>query len=184
MQRILLLNASPRRDGTCAEAVYTVKTMLEKARVLEYSLYDLNPAACIDCGYCKTNDGCSIKDLDLFFLDFEQADAVLIFSPVYNNFFPGPLKNLLDRFQRYYAARFFRNQKPPIARPKQVGVFLCSGSDCPQVADYMFETLRQSFTVLNGRIVSKLYVPSTDTKVQELGAGALSRFTAPFTETP
>ena len=48
----------------------------------------------------------------------------------------------------------------------------------------MFETLRQSFTVLNGRIVSKLYVPSTDTKVQELGGSTLARFTAPFVKTP
>lgn len=181
---VLILNASPRRDGTCSEAVYKVKTMLEDAQVLEYALYDLNPAACIDCGYCKTSDGCALKDLDLFFIDFEQADVVLIFSPVYNNFFPGPFKNLLDRFQRYYSARFFRGQKPPIERPKQVGVFVCSGSSCPKVAEYMFETLRQSFTVLNGRIVSKLYVPSTDKKVQELAKDVLLQFAAPFTETP
>lgn len=181
---VLFLNASPRRDGTCSEAAYKVRALFDGAHVLEYSLYDLNPAPCIDCGYCKTNEGCSVKDLDLFFMDFEQADVVLIFSPVYNNFFPGPFKNLLDRFQRYYAARFFRGQKPPIARPKQVGVFLCSGADCPDVADYMLETLRQSFTVLNGRVVSHLYVPSTDNKVQELQNDKLLRFAAPFIQTP
>ena len=81
---------------------------------------------------------------------------------LYNNFFPAPLKAVIDRFQRYYSARFKRGAKPPIAKPKRVGVVIVSGSNARQCADYMTATLRQSFTVLNGEVTARYYIPGTD----------------------
>ena len=81
---------------------------------------------------------------------------------MYNNFFPAPLKAVIDRFQRYYSARFKRGAKPPIAKPKRVGVVIVSGSNARQCADYMTATLRQSFTVLNGEVTARYYIPGTD----------------------
>lgn len=106
--------------------------------------------------------GCANKDLDIFFEDFEDADYIAFFTPVYNNFFPAPLKAVIDRFQRYYSARFKRGAKPPIAKPKRVGVVIVSGSNARQCADYMTATLRQSFTVLNGEVTARYYIPGTD----------------------
>lgn len=62
---------------------------------------------------CEYHDGCSNKDLDIFFEDFEDADYIAFFTPVYNNFFPAPIKAILDRFQRYYNARYKRGSNPP-----------------------------------------------------------------------
>ena len=73
-----------------------------------------------------------------------------------------PLKAVIDRFQRYYSARFKRGAKPPIAKPKRVGVVIVSGSNARQCADYMTATLRQSFTVLNGEVTVRYYIPGTD----------------------
>ena len=92
----------------------------------------------------------------------EDADYIAFFTPVYNNFFPAPLKAVIDRFQRYYSARFKRGAKPPIAKPKRVGVVIVSGSNARQCADYMTATLRQSFTVLNGEVTARYYIPGTD----------------------
>ena len=52
--------------------------------------------------------------------------------------------------------------KPPIAKPKRVGVVIVSGSNARQCADYMTATLRQSFTVLNGEVTARYYIPGTD----------------------
>lgn len=38
----------------------------------------------------------------------EDADAVIVATPVYNLSFPAPMKALFDRFQRYYEAHFRR----------------------------------------------------------------------------
>lgn len=178
MKKVVVLNASPRADGACSEAVYMFEDFLNDKdfEFVKYDLYELNPAPCKDCGYCRVKNGCSVKDLDLFFVDFELAEYVVVFSPIYNNFFPGPMKNLLDRFQRYYSARFFRNVKPPIEIPKRVGIFVCSGTNDKISFDYMCETLRQSFTVLNGKIVSKFYLPSTDTNKSEISKNDIEVF--------
>ena len=52
------------------------------------------------CGWCDENVGCVFDDMDEFFADFEQADYIVITTPVYNGGVPAPLKAVVDRFQR------------------------------------------------------------------------------------
>ncbi|MCC8073006.1 MAG: flavodoxin family protein [Clostridiales bacterium] len=162
MKKLLIINGSPRENGVCAEMINQVRTYFLDCETRCYDTFKLSPAPCTDCKYCEYHDGCSNRDLDIFFEDFEEADYIVFFTPVYNNFFPAPLKAIIDRFQRYYSARFKRGAKPPIAKPKRVGVVIASGSNARQSADYMTATLRQSFTVLNGEVCARYYIPNTD----------------------
>ena len=97
-----------------------------------------------------------------FFEDFEDADYIAFFTPVYNNFFPAPIKAILDRFQRYYNARYKRGANPPIKKPKRVGAVIASGSNARQSADYMYNSLKQSFAPLGSEVCSRYYIPNTD----------------------
>lgn len=101
MKTFMIINGSPRKDGISAELVKQVKPYFLDCEIKEYNIYDLAPAPCTDCKYCEYHEGCSNHDLDIFFEDFEAADYVAFFTPVYNNFFPAPLKAVIDRFQRY-----------------------------------------------------------------------------------
>lgn len=163
MKNMLIINSSPRKEGVCAQVITQVKPYFAECSIKQYDLYDLSPAPCTACGYCELHEGCSNKDLDIFFEHFENADYIIFFTPVYNNFFPAPLKAVIDRFQRYYSARFCRGKKPPVEKPKKVGIVITSGSNARQCADYMTNTLKQSFTVLNGEICARYYIPGTDT---------------------
>ena len=49
----------------------------------------------------------------------EDADAVIVATPVYNLSFPAPMKALFDRFQRYYEAHFRRKIAQPITKHKK-----------------------------------------------------------------
>lgn len=162
MRKLLVINGSPRDNGVSAELINQVKKYFLDCEIKQYDTYKMAPAPCTDCKYCEYHEGCSNKDLDLFFEDFEQADYIAFFSPVYNNFFPAPLKAIIDRFQRYYSARFKRGAKPPIEKHKRVGAVIVSGSNARQCADYMISTLKQAFTVLNGEVCSRYYIPNTD----------------------
>lgn len=162
MKKFVMIMGSPRDNGTCNELLNQVRTYFIDCEIKVYDTYKMSPAPCTDCRYCEYHDGCSNKDLDIFFEDFEQADYVAFFTPVYNNFFPAPLKAVIDRFQRYYSARFKRGANPPIAKPKRVGIVISSGSNARHSADYMVATLRQAFTVLNGEVCARYYVPNTD----------------------
>ena len=118
----------------------------------------------------------TITWLDIFFEDFEDADYIAFFTPVYNNFFPAPLKALIDRFQRYYSARFCRGANPPIAKPKKVGAVIVSGSNSRQNADYMANTLKQCFAVLNGDFRARYYIPDTDSGAYTFNITELEKF--------
>ncbi len=162
MKRLLIINGSPRENGVSAELINQIKKYFLDCAIKQYDTFKMSASPCSDCKYCEYHNGCSNRDLDLFFEDFEQADYIVFVSPVYNNFFPAPLKAVIDRFQRYYSARFKRGANPPIEKHKRVGAIICSGSYARQCADYMISTLKQAFTVLNGDVCSRYYIPGTD----------------------
>ena len=141
MKKLLIIGGSPRPNGVSEELIRQVKPYFIDCKIVEYNTYKLAPAPCTDCRFCEQHAGCANKDLDIFFEDFEDADYIAFFTPVYNNFFPAPLKAVIDRFQRYYSARFKRGAKPPIAKPKRVGVVIVSGSNARQWGQYTFNNV-------------------------------------------
>lgn len=173
---MLIISSSPRKDGVVSQALLLLRQRMFNYAIKEYNLYDFEPLPCIACGYCEYENGCSQKDLDVFFEDFEDADLLIFASPVYNNFFPSPMKALIDRFQRYFNARFKRGAKPPISKPKAAGLLAVSGSYCPRSVDYMKDTLEQSFTVLNTRLASVCYFDSTDNEQFKIKNSKIEKF--------
>ena len=179
MEKLLIINASPRENGVNAEVIKQVKPEFADCEIKQYDVYKLSPAPCIACNYCEMHDGCSNHDLDIFFEDFEDADYIAFFSPIYNNFFPAPLKAIIDRFQRYYSACFCRGANPPIEKPKKVGLVVTSGSSgrqSRQNADFMFNTLKDCFKVLNGDVRARYYIPGTDSKQYTFNVTELEKF--------
>lgn len=176
MEKMLIINGSPRDNGVSAELINQVKKYFIDCEIKQYDTYKMAPAPCTDCRYCEYHNGCSNKDLDFFFYDFEQADYILFFSPIYNNFFPAPLKAIIDRFQRYYSARFKRGANPPIEKHRKVGVVIVSGSNARQCADYMNAMLKQAFTVLNGDVCARYYIPDTDSGAYTFNLVELEKF--------
>lgn len=176
MEKMLIINGSPRDNGVSAELINQVKKYFIDCEIKQYDTYKMAPAPCTDCRYCEYHNGCSNKDLDFFFYDFEQADYILFFSPIYNNFFPALLKAIIDRFQRYYSARFKRGANPPIEKHRKVGVVIVSGSNARQCADYMNATLKQAFTVLNGDVCARYYIPDTDSGAYTFNLVELEKF--------
>ena len=176
MKKLLIINGSPREQGVSVQLINQVKSYFADCIIRQYDTYKMAPAPCIDCKYCEYHQGCVNRDLDIFFEDFESADYIAFFSPVYNNFFPAPLKAIIDRFQHYFSARFKRGANPPIEKHRRVGVVICSGSNSRQCADYMTSTLKQSFKVLNGEVCSRYYIPDTDSNSYTFNLVELEKF--------
>lgn len=176
MKNLLIINASPREKGVCVEVANQIKPYFAECKVKQYDLYKLNPAPCNACGYCELHEGCRVNDLDIFFEDFEDADYIAVFSPMYNNFFPAPLKALLDRFQRYCALRYLKGANPAIEKHKSVGLVIASGSNARECANYMSNALKQSFAVMNGSLNARYYIPNTDSKSYTFNLIELEKF--------
>jgi multimeric flavodoxin WrbA len=103
--KIMAFNGSPRKNWNTA-------TLLGKALEGAGScgaetelihLYDLNYKGCISCFACKTLGGksygrCAVQDdLTAVFNSIEQADAIILGSPIYFGEISGEMKSFMER---------------------------------------------------------------------------------------
>ena len=103
--KVIAFNGSPRKTWNTA-------TLLEKAlegaasqgaKTELIHLYDLNFKGCISCFACKTIGGnsygrCAVQDdLTPIFRNIEEADAIILGSPMYFGTVSGEMKSFMER---------------------------------------------------------------------------------------
>lgn len=162
-RKVLALIASPRKTGYTAKLLGSLLREFPKGTNIEIiNVFDLNPTPCNACGYCKACNGCSKKDLEEFFKKFETADIIIFATPIYFMGVPAPMKALIDRFQRYYEARFRRNTKQPIEKHRKAALIVTSGSDGEIGFEVVKHQLLQAFTVMNMEMCGSMLARNTD----------------------
>ena len=164
MKKALVIFASPHKKGPTAKLLEHFLSGLS-AEEWETETLDVCKTAirpCVACGACKAKDGCVYSDLDAFDAAFRTCDLVVIASPVYNLSFPAQLKALLDRFQRYFEARFTRGVRPVMEKKRRAVLLLSMGKNDDFAVEVCEKTLRQSFSILNVKLTSVLCLPDTD----------------------
>lgn len=164
-KNVLVLFGSPHKQGCTAKMLNAfLRNFPNDTKFKIFSAFEMNAKPCIDCGYCKKNNSCIEHDLDDFMKAFEESDIFIIASPVYTFSFPAPLKSVLDRFQRYFNARFSRNENPPIKKSKQAVLLMTCGSSVDDGFKISIHQLKRTFTVLNTKLVSSYLWSETDLK--------------------
>lgn len=176
MKKLIIINASPRYNGVNSEVIKQIKPYFAECEIKEYDLYRLSPAPCTACGYCEMHEGCCNSDLNIFFEDYADADYVAFFSPVYNNFFPAPMKAVMDRTQRFLSEKYYKGNKEPIPKRKSGGIVITSGSAARQSSDYMYNTLKQCVKILNTNLKARYYIPNTDSGAYTFNITELEKF--------
>ena len=176
MKKLMIINSSPRENGVCAEVLKQVKPYFIDCETKEYNLYQIDPLPCKACGYCEMHNGCVNKDLDIFFEDLTESDYIAIFSPMYNNFFPAPLKALMDRFQRFSSAKYLRGDIDPIGQAKNIGLVIASGTNARECANYMSNSIKQLFAPFGCELKARYYIPGTDSNNYTFNIIELEKF--------
>lgn len=100
--RILVLNGSPRPKGNTAAMVEAFTRGAEEAgnQVDVFSVGHMKIAGCLGCEYCHTEgNGACIQDDDMqkIYPYFEQADMIVLASPIYYLGFSGQLQCAVTR---------------------------------------------------------------------------------------
>jgi multimeric flavodoxin WrbA len=109
--KIIAINGSPRKTWNTATLLNKVLegASSQGAESELIHLYDLNYKGCISCFACKTKDGknygrCPVPDdLMEIFRKVEEADAVILGSPIYLGRVTGEMAAFLDRFLFQYS---------------------------------------------------------------------------------
>lgn len=146
MKKVLILSGSPRKNGNSAalcrefargaeESGNTVELVFLRDKKIDY---------CQACYYCKNHDGlCIIKDDMAEILDkMNEADVIVMASPVYFYSIDAQLKALIDRT----VARWL------VIKDKTFYYIMTAAEDTSTVMDCTLECLRGLAACLKGSI--------------------------------
>ncbi len=112
MAKVLLLNGSPKADGCTATALdEMIKIFKEEGietEVIQVGNKDIR--GCVSCGYCEKNGKCVVNDLVNEVAEkFEEADGLIVGSPVYYGSPNGTILSFMDRL--FYSTSFSKQMK-------------------------------------------------------------------------
>lgn len=146
--KVLILNGSPRINGNTSLAISEMTRIFEENGVETevVMLGNKNIRGCIACKKCKILGKCVFDDIvNELALKFEQADGMIVASPVYYASANATLIACLDRL--FYSSNFDKTMKigASIVCARRGG---CSAA---------FDELNKFFTISNMPIASSQY---------------------------
>ncbi len=146
--KVLIVNGSPRLNGNCTAALKEMETIFHENGIETVSIRVGNQAirGCIACGSCRKNGKCAFDDaVNEAAPLFEEADALLVASPVYYASANATLVAFLDRL--FYSTRFDKTMK--------VGACVVSARRGGLSAT--FDELNKYFTISGMPVASSTY---------------------------
>lgn len=161
---ICVLKGSPNKDSITGRMLDKVLERYPGASVKFFDAYSMNASACTDCKFCSGTFGCSSDDLDSFFEAYESCDVFIAAFPIYFLSLPAPMKSVLDRFQKYFSARFSLNIKRPVEK-ERIGLLVSScGSGDETVFSIASKQWKMAFSVSGIKRIETVFLSGTDTK--------------------
>lgn len=111
MKTVIFFGSARRRGHTKAIVDHLVEELEGEVTLID-AYREKNIKSCVDCRYCWNVKGCSINDdMQPYYDAVEEADNIVIASPVYFHSITGELKALIDRLQVYWTG-YFRKDRP------------------------------------------------------------------------
>ena len=146
--KVLMLNGSPRADGNTAVALREMKKIFEENGIEVETVQVGNKAVrgCVACNTCAKKGKCVFDDVvNEIAPKFEEADGLVVASPVYYASANATLVACLDRL--FYSTHFDKTMKvgASIACARRGG---CSAT---------FDELNKYFTISNMPIAPSQY---------------------------
>ena len=130
MLKVLGIAGSPRRGGNTDLLLNEVLkgAASQGAEVKTIILSDLNIAPCKHCDGCLKEGNCIIKDdMQDIYTDFEEADVIVMATPIQFMGMTAPMKAMIDRFQSRWARKYVRKIPPLGEIKKRKGFFIAVG---------------------------------------------------------
>ena len=146
--KVLIINGSPRKDGNTSIAIREMVKIFEKESI-DAEVVQVGAEAvrgCIACGRCAEIEKCVFNDVvNELAPKFEEADGLVVASPVYYASANATLIAVLDRL--FYSSHFDKTMKvgASVVCARRGG---CSAT---------FDELNKYFTISNMPIASSQY---------------------------
>ena len=149
MAKVILLNGSPHSDGCTATALKEMIKVFEESGIETELIHVGNKSirGCIACGQCSQTGKCVFDDdlVNQVAPKFEEADGLVVGSPVYYSGPNGTILSFMDRL--FYSTSFSKQMK--------VGAAVVSCRRGGNTAT--FDVLNKYFTISSMPVASSTY---------------------------
>jgi multimeric flavodoxin WrbA len=150
--KILGIIASPRKNGNTAWAVDKILKGAQeqgaKTRSWYFSGHDIEPCRGCLCCHDGKDTGCIIDDdMQELYNAIDEADAIVLGSPVYMGQMSAQAKIIIDRLFAQISPRFSPNYKERVSKKKLLLVFT-QGNPDPELFREYFDYTRKIFQML------------------------------------
>lgn len=146
--KVLIINGSPRINGNTSLAVREMETVFKEngVEVETVQIGNKDVRGCIACGHCFQAGKCVFDDVvNELAQEFEEADGLVVASPVYYASANATLIACLDRL--FYSTHFDKTMKVGAS------VVCARRGGCSST----FDELNKYFTITNMPIASSQY---------------------------
>lgn len=180
--KILVLNGSPRKQGTVATLLKAVAQGASAQQEVEWvEVYDLHMKPCLACMRCRPDHECfqAEDDAHLVGRKIKEADALIVGTPTHWGNMSSPLKLLFDR-----TVTAFVCEKPegyPTARHKGKHAVIVTACTAPWPLNFILPVSRGALRAVKYvlgsggyKILGQVVKPGTKFKPQ-ISARLLAR---------
>lgn len=169
--KTLIINGSPRKNGDTMTLVNEMVKHLDGEVRIVHTYFE-KISACVDCRYCWTNDGCSIDDdMQEYYKLLGEVDNVVIASPIYFSELTSEMLRFASRFQRYFIARYMKEDNEFKLKKKNGALIIAAGGDSRNLEQRAIHSANIIFRHIKTQsvgVVSTLYtndIPANEDEV-------------------
>ena len=166
--KVLGIAGSPRRGGNTDTLLAEVmKGAASKgAETKTIVINKLNITPCQHCDACLEKGECAIKDdMQGIYKEFEQADVIILASPIQFMGVTAPMKAFIDRFQSRWARKYVLKIPPLGDERKRKGFFVSvGGTKLKNLFEPALVMIKSFFLILNIKYAGELVFSDIDEK--------------------
>ena len=164
---VLGIAGSPRRGGNTDQLLDEVLkgATNQGTSVKKVILKDLKIAPCDHSDACLKTGKCYINDdMQAIYRDLEEADRIVLASPIQFMTVTAEMKTMIDRCQALWARKYVLGQ-PPLSEKERRGLFIAvGGTTFTKLFDPAQATIKALFNTLNITYIGELLFRGIDEK--------------------
>jgi len=166
--RVLGIAGSPRRGGNTDLLLAEVMkgAASRGAEVKTIILNDLKITPCQHCDACLETGRCKYQDdMQMVYQELEQADRIVLASPIQFMGLTAQVKAMIDRCQALWARKYVLKLPPLGDRRERKGVFISvGGRRIANLFEPALATVKTLFRILDITYTGELLFPGIDEK--------------------
>ncbi len=166
-EKILIINASPRKNGNSSKITKFIIEILQKHNIEyeKYDIYEMNIEYCIACGHCEKTKGCIYADdMSKMYSEFDKSIGTIIITPIHFNSVSAKLKTVIDRTQAIYSSKFVLNDSMIDRTKKRKGLFIAVGGSksYKEQMEGINPVIDLFFKSINTKLKNKILMENSD----------------------